>query len=82
MILTKQYRVPVGQYMLECPAGMLDEEGSFVGVAAKELNEETGITIEEKDLIPLGSIYPSPGGCDEEVVLFALELQLDKQKLK
>lgn len=66
--------MPAGQYTLECPAGMLDEDGNFIGVAAKELKEETGLEIEEKKLIPLGSIYPSPGGCDEEVILFALDM--------
>jgi 8-oxo-dGTP pyrophosphatase MutT (NUDIX family) len=29
--------------MLEAPAGMIDESGNFVGVAAKEMEEETGL---------------------------------------
>ncbi len=28
-----------------------------------------------------GSIYPSVGGCDEEIVLFALEKNLDENQL-
>lgn len=41
-ILTVQPRVPCGKYALaELPAGMLDASGSFVGAAAKELQEET-----------------------------------------
>lgn len=43
MLLVRQYRVPVQRYNLEAPAGMLDEEGDFIGVAAKEIHEETGI---------------------------------------
>lgn len=45
------------------PAGMIDESGDFVGVAAKEIEEETGIKIKGEDLKPLGSFYPSPGAC-------------------
>jgi hypothetical protein len=36
---------------------MLDESGNFVGVAAKEMEEETGIKIEEKELIALGIFF-------------------------
>ena len=37
--------------MVEIPAGMLDGESNFVGVAAKELKEETGIEITAEKLI-------------------------------
>lgn len=37
LLLVEQYRVPVQQLMLEAPAGMLDESGDFVGVAAAEI---------------------------------------------
>jgi len=81
-VLTNQARVPIGQYALEIPAGMLDGDGDFAGVAAKELKEETGITIKVSDLTKLtGSIYgtkypgayPSPGGCDEFLALYSYE---------
>jgi 8-oxo-dGTP pyrophosphatase MutT (NUDIX family) len=45
MLLVRQYRVPLQRYILESPAGMLDEEGDFSGVAAKEIEEETGFKI-------------------------------------
>lgn len=48
LALTYQFRVPVGKYLTESVAGMVDEEGNFVGVAAKELEEEMGIHINEK----------------------------------
>jgi len=73
MVLTKQFRVPIGQYLIEAPAGMIDEEGNFVGVAAKELKEETDIEVSEKNLKFLGSYYSSPGGSDEEVLLYFVE---------
>jgi len=52
MVLTRQFRAPYGQFLLEAPAGMIDEEQNFAGVthfillikvAAKELKEECGI---------------------------------------
>lgn len=77
-LMTKQFRFPVGRYCIEAPAGMLDENGNFVGVAAKELEEETGIHLERKHLNSLGSIFPSPGGCDEEIHLFWTEVEMNQ----
>ena len=35
LLLVEQYRVPTQQTMLEAPAGMIDESGDFIGVAAQ-----------------------------------------------
>eukprot|EP01113_Clastostelium_recurvatum_P025562 TRINITY_DN3075_c0_g1_i2.p1 TRINITY_DN3075_c0_g1~~TRINITY_DN3075_c0_g1_i2.p1 ORF type:complete len:298 (-),score=89.60 TRINITY_DN3075_c0_g1_i2:34-852(-) len=79
-LLTVQPRVPIGTHAFpEIPAGMLDGSGKFVGVAAKELKEETGIEIKEDELVDLTHLaygdkwpgmFPSPGGCDEYIKLF------------
>jgi ADP-sugar diphosphatase len=82
LLLTKQFRTPAGSFMIEAPAGMMDESGNIVGTAAKEIQEETGITINLKDLISLGSIYPSPGGCDEKIELFYCKLKLDDKDIE
>jgi len=38
-VLTEQVRVPVGKFLLELPAGMLDDEkGDFVGTAVREVS--------------------------------------------
>ena len=43
-ILTVQARFAIGKHSFaEIPAGMTDDNGDFVGVAAKEVKEETGI---------------------------------------
>ncbi|KAF3177557.1 hypothetical protein EYR41_008787 [Orbilia oligospora] len=42
--------------MAEIPAGMLDDHGSFAGAAAKEIEEEVGITISEDKLINLSEL--------------------------
>lgn len=79
-ILTEQARVPVGRVLLELPAGMLDDNaGDFVGAAAREVEEETGLQIKTADLVNLTDfldkrtgqqMYPSPGGCDEGITLY------------
>ena len=56
IILTRQPRIPVGRSgLLELPAGMLDGSGNFLGVAAKELKEETGIILKAEDLSDLSA---------------------------
>ena len=38
------------------------DDGTFIGAAAKELTEETGLLLNESDLTPLSTlISPSPG---------------------
>ena len=77
-ILTVQKRVPIGrERSYEIPAGMMDGGGNFGGTAAKELEEETGLTIPEDELFPLSpdgtennNIIPSAGACDEEIALY------------
>lgn len=80
-LLVVQPRVAIGcSSYVEAVAGMMDENGNFIGVAAKEIKEETGLTIVESALIPLGGIYPSPGGCDEYIKLYAYEYHLSEEE--
>ena len=82
VVWTKQPRLAIGiSYCVEIPAGMMDDENNFVGVAAKELAEETGIKITGDKLIPLGDIHPSPGGCDEKIRLFCYEQDVSPAEL-
>ncbi|KAE8354835.1 hypothetical protein BDV28DRAFT_155909 [Aspergillus coremiiformis] len=56
-ILTIQPRIPAGSLAFaEIPAGMLDDNGSFAGSAAKEIQEETGLTIPQDELIDMTSL--------------------------
>lgn len=72
VLLCEQMRLPSGRRLWEICAGMMDAEGGIASVALKEVAEETGFVIKHKrDLIELGSIYPSPGACDEEIHLYA-----------
>jgi len=63
IVCTRQARVPIGKMnFLELPAGMLDDSGDFVGVAAKELEEETGIRLTATDLIDMTALTYEPSG--------------------
>lgn len=68
VLLVRQYRYPFGRVLTEIPAGKLDRGEAPDCAAARELREETGLTAEE--WTPLGSIYASPGFCDEELHLY------------
>ena len=63
VVCTRQARVPVGKKnLLELPAGMLDDSGNFAGVAAKELDEETGIRLKAGDLKDMTAMVYEPTG--------------------
>jgi ADP-sugar diphosphatase len=79
VVCCMQPRMPAGSTKVEIPAGMMDakkgdEEKTFLGVAAKEMSEETGIELKESDLIdisPNGKACPSIGACDEKIKFYA-----------
>ncbi|KAL6234969.1 hypothetical protein BDW75DRAFT_240666 [Aspergillus navahoensis] len=56
-VLTIQPRIPAGSLgFSEIPAGMLDDSGAFAGKAAEEIQEETGLTIPQSDLVDMTSL--------------------------
>lgn len=68
VILVSQYRVPLGCFSLEIPAGLVgDDEGSedelAIDAAARELEEETGYQAGSIEV--LGEFYSSPGMVSE-----------------
>jgi len=66
--LVRQYRHPLGENLLELPAGTLDVAGESVEEAAhRELAEEVGLATEV--LVPLGRIWNSAGWSDEHTTI-------------
>ena len=56
VVLTIQPRIPAGTLaMPELPAGMLDDAGTFAGAAAKEMEEELDIKINEDELFDMAN---------------------------
>jgi ADP-ribose pyrophosphatase len=74
ILLVEQYRVPLGAWCLELPAGLVgdDHAGEAMRVAAaRELEEETGYRAEHLTL--LGRFASSPGMVSETFMLVKAE---------
>lgn len=68
IIMEKQFRYALNDYLLEIPAGKLDAGEEPLVCAKRELEEETGIIASE--WISLGTIATSPGFCNEVIHLY------------
>lgn len=81
IILIKQYRHALGDYIWEIPAGTVDPGEDLPECARRELIEETGFCARE--VTPIGEIFPAPGYSDERLHLFmACDLTPGVQKLE
>ncbi len=80
VVLIKQYRHAIREFIWEIPAGTLDPEESAINCAKRELIEEIGYSA--NDWHQLGTITPLPGCSDERIHIFlASELKPAKQDL-
>ncbi len=71
IVMVTQYRHPVGEWLLEIPAGTLEEGEDPDWCAARELEEETGYTA--SSLRRLFSMYMAPGYCTELLYVYVAE---------
>jgi ADP-ribose pyrophosphatase len=79
--LVRQYRHPAVKYLLELPAGTLNERERPEEGAARELEEELGMCAGR--LEKLSEFYVSPGFCEEKMWLYlATEMTACEQKLE
>lgn len=79
--LVRQYRHPAVRYLLEAPAGTLEDRESPEAAAVRELEEELGLTA--KELIKLSEFFVSPGFCEEKMWLYlATDLTETAQRLE
>lgn len=81
VIVERQFRYPLGETILEIPAGKRDSKSEPPEEAARrELREETGI--EPKELVCLGTYYPAAAYSDEVIWMYlARGLTYGEQKL-
>lgn len=69
VLLIRQYRHPVGRWLFEPPAGLLDEPDEAAWLtAARELAEESGYEAARWDV--LLDFFTSPGGTSEGIRVF------------
>lgn len=69
VMLIEQFRAPLGESLLEIPAGKLDVAGEDPATAAiRELEEEVGRTAEHLEL--LTQLATTPGFTDERITIY------------
>jgi ADP-ribose pyrophosphatase len=68
IILVRQYRPAIGRWAWELPAGSLKPGEDVERAARRECQEETGQIPSQLERV--GSYFPTPGYCDEEMTFF------------
>ena len=80
VVMVSQYRHPVRDYLLEIPAGTMEQGESPLNCAQRELEEEVGLVARE--LIEIARIYIVPAYSDERIhVYLAKDLTASQQNL-
>ncbi len=79
--LVRQYRHPAVRYLLELPAGTLNDKERPEEGAARELEEELGLVAGRME--KLSEFFVSPGFCEEKMWLYlATDLTATAQRLE
>ena len=71
VVLVRQYRYPIARWLWELPAGSLDAGEEPEAAARRECHEEIGLVPRRVRL--LGTFFPTPGFCDEEMHVYRLD---------
>ena len=84
LLMSYEYRYPVGQYLLSPVAGLLDpgdrnSPDPLKNAAIREIREETGLTVRDSDRIYVLNpcAFTSPGMTDESNAFLCAEITLD-----
>ena len=70
LVVTKEYRIPLGDYEYGLPAGLFDENESPVQTAKRELMEETGLKLTK--VLYVGIPCVSSAGLSDESVVYVV----------
>jgi ADP-ribose pyrophosphatase len=68
LVLIRQYRHTVGDFLLEVVAGRMERGESPLTAARRELAEETGFRA--KRLVKMMNVFPTPGFVSERMIAF------------
>lgn len=84
LLLSMEYRYPAGRYLLSVPAGLIDPEdrdsdNALLVTAAREIHEETGLTVGENDKLTVIApfLYSTPGMTDESNAIVGAHLHVE-----
>ena len=84
LLMSYEYRYPVGQFLLSPVAGLLDPEdrqsdNPLVNAAVREIKEEAGLTVKETDRVYVLNpcAFSTPGMTDESNAFLCAEITLD-----
>lgn len=70
LVLVKQFRVPLNDYVYELPAGLVDGDEDILKAVKRELKEETGLKVIKVNASKTTKgLYVSVGMTDESVAL-------------
>lgn len=70
LVIIKQFRIPLNDYVYEIPAGLIDPGEDFETTVGRELKEETGLDLIKIDFSKTKSqTYISTGMTDESAAL-------------
>jgi ADP-ribose pyrophosphatase len=65
IIMTREFRVPIGVYEYGFPAGLIDPHEDALAAARRELREETGFALKRVLAVSPSHLYSSAGLADE-----------------
>ena len=84
LLMSYEYRYPIGQFLLSPVAGLLDPEDKksdrpLIDAAIREIKEECGLTVKESDRIQILNpcALSTPGMTDESNAFLCAEITLD-----
>jgi ADP-ribose pyrophosphatase len=78
LVMVKEFRVPIGDYIYAFPAGLLDPGESVADTVRRELLEETGMEVTALKRLTQ-PLYSSSGLTDEAVAMAFVDVQTTPQ---